>query len=88
MPVAIDKNLFVYLTKRAGYDMEDVAEWWNCPRSGVTRRLNDEIKLRRDEMEIWMRNVGVADAGPVFFPAIVAGKQLAGIPAAGEPDGC
>jgi hypothetical protein len=52
--------------------MDDVAKLWGCDRSGVSRRISGAVKLRRDEMEAWMRLVGVADAGPVFFPAIVA----------------
>jgi hypothetical protein len=67
----IDKNLFTYLTRRAGYDMDDVAKLWGCDRSGVSRRLSGAVKLTRDDMEAWMRLVGVADAGPVFFPAVV-----------------
>lgn len=86
MPV-IDKNLFVYLTKRAGYDMEDVAKLWGVPRSGVSKRLNGEVELRRGEMEDWMKMVGAADAGPVFFPAIVAQMQPGGSAVAGGSNG-
>lgn len=86
MPV-IDKNLFVYLTKRAGYDMEDVAKLWGVPRSGVSKRLNGEVELRRGEMESWMEMVGATDAGPVFFPAIVAGKKQGSATPAGASDG-
>lgn len=68
----IDKNLFCYLTKRAGYDIPDVAEWWGVGVVAVYRRLNGEVEIRRNEMEIWMRKVGVTDAGPVFFGALVA----------------
>ena len=71
----IDKNLFTYLTRSAGHDMDDVARIWNCSRSGVSARINGRVKLTRADMEAWMRLVGVADAGPVFFPAVVAGKQ-------------
>jgi hypothetical protein len=78
----IDKNLFTYLTRRAGYDMDDVAKLWGCDRSGVSRRLSGAVKLTRDDMEAWMRLVGVADAGPVFFPAIVTetGQASAVVP--------
>ena len=86
MPV-IDKNLFVYLTKRAGYDMDDVAELWGVPRSGVTKRLNGGVEIRRSEMESWMQMVGATDAGPVFFPAIVAGKQQGCTPQVGVSNG-
>lgn len=87
MPV-IDKNLFVYLTKRAGYDMDDVADLWGIPRSGVSKRLNGEVDIRRSEMESWMRMVGAADAGPVFFPAVVAEVQPVQIPCVGAANGC
>lgn len=83
----IDKNLFTYLTRRAGYDMDDVAKLWGCDRSGVSGRLNGRVKLTRDMMEAWMRFVGVADAGPVFFPRIGTekGQTSAGVP--GGTDG-
>lgn len=67
----IDKNLFIYLTKKAGFSIADVAERLGLPLSGLYKRLNGEIEFRRDEMEAWMAMVGVTDAGPVFFPATV-----------------
>lgn len=67
----IDKNLFIYLTKKAGYTIGDVAERLGLPLSGLYKRLNGEIEFRRDEMEAWMTLVGVTNAGPVFFPASV-----------------
>lgn len=84
---AIDINLFVYLTKRAGYDMEDVAQLWGVQRSGVTKRLNGEVELRRSEMEAWMQMVGAVDAGPVFFPAVVAQRQPGEICGVGAANG-
>lgn len=87
MVPVIDKNLFVYLTKRAGYDMEDVAELWGVPRSAVSKRLNGEVELRRKEMEDWMLLVGAADAGPVFFPAVVAQTQPGSAAAVGAANG-
>ena len=63
----IDKNLFTYLTRSAGYDMDTVAALWGCSRSCVSARINGRVKLTRADMEAWMRLVGVADAGPVFF---------------------
>lgn len=71
----VDRNLFTYLTKKAGRSLGDVAELWGVPLSGVYKRLNGEVEIRRSEMEAWMRFVGVKDAGPVFFPAIVADAQ-------------
>lgn len=71
----IDRNLFEYLTKRAGKTFQDVADAWNVPLSGVYKRLNGTVELRRDEMEAWMKLVGIRDAGPVFFPGIVAEMQ-------------
>jgi hypothetical protein len=68
----IDKNLFVYLTKRAGHTLQDVADLWGVGSSGVTKRLNGEVEIRRSEMESWMRLVGCTDAGPVFFAGLVA----------------
>lgn len=85
---AIDKNLFVYLTRRAGYDTDDVARIWGCDRSGVSRRLSGAVKLTRDDMEAWMRLVGVADAGPVFFPAVVAETVQAAPAVPGGVNGC
>ena len=83
----LDKNLFIYLTKRSGHTLSDVAELWDVPLSGVYKRLNEEIELRRDQMESWMLMVGARDAGPVFFPVLVAYSQP-DAPAAGGPDGC
>ena len=71
----IDKNLFVYLTKKAGYDIPDVAELWGVGLSAVYKRLNGEVEIRRSEMESWMRLVGVTDAGPIFFCGLVANTQ-------------
>lgn len=71
----IDRNLFVYLTKRAGKTLQDVADLWGVPLSGVYKRLTGAVEVRRDEMESWMRMAGVTDAGPVFFPTIVADMQ-------------
>lgn len=71
----IDKNLFLYLTKKAGHTVETVAEHLGLPLSSLYKRLNGEIEFRRDEMEAWMTLVGVRNAGPVFFPATVAKKQ-------------
>jgi hypothetical protein len=71
----IDKNLFIYLTKAAGRDLQDVAELWGVNLGAVYRRLNGEVEIRRDEMESWMRLVGVTDAGPIFFADLVANSQ-------------
>lgn len=79
----VDTNLFIYLTKAAGYDLKDVAEWWGVGLGAVYRRLNGEVELRRTEMEIWMRKVGVTDAGPIFFAGLVANSGLSSSPAAG-----
>lgn len=68
----MDRNLFIYLTKAAGFTLQDVAVWWGVPLGAVYKRLNGTIELRRSEMEVWMQKVGVADAGPVFFKASVA----------------
>lgn len=69
----IDKNLFIYLTKKAGYTLLDVAKLWQLESvSGVYKRLNGEIELRRSEIESWMKLVGIEDAGPIFFPRFVA----------------
>ena len=79
----IDKNLFIYLTKAAGYDLQDVADWWDVGLAAVYRRLSGEVELRRTEMEIWMRKVGVTDAGPIFFGGLVANSSLTNAPAVG-----
>lgn len=71
----IDKNLFIYLTKKAGFSTGEMAEHLGLPPSALYKRLNGEIEFRRDEMEKWMILVGVTNAGPVFFPASVAEKQ-------------
>ena len=86
MPV-IDVNLFEYLTKRAGYTLDDVAKMWDVSRSGVTRRLNGEVELRRSEMEAWMQMVGAVDAGPVFFPALLRVSNPIAEPAVGGTHG-
>jgi hypothetical protein len=78
----IDRNLFMYLTKRAGKSMQDVADAWKVPLSGVYKRLTGEVEIRRGEMESWMLLVGVGDAGPVFFPAVVAHAQQPALPTA------
>lgn len=63
----IDKNLFVYLTKKAGYTLQDVAKLWGVGLGAVYKRLRGEVDIRRSEMDSWMQMVGVKDAGPVFF---------------------
>lgn len=68
----IDKNLFVYLTKRAGKTLQDVADALEVPLSGVYKRLNSEVEFKRSEMDAWMKLVGVTDANPVFFAVEVA----------------
>lgn len=68
----VDRNLFIYLTKAAGFTLQDVADWWGVALGAVYKRLNGQIEPRRSEMEIWMQKVGVTDAGPVFFKASVA----------------
>lgn len=79
----IDKNLFLYLTKKAGYTLQDVADWWGVGLGAVYRRLNGEVELRRTEMEVWMQKVGVTDAGPIFFGGLVADSPLSCAPAVG-----
>ena len=77
----LDKDLFIYLTKKAGYDLPDVAEWWGVGLAAVYKRLNGQVDIRRSEMEQWMQKVGVTDAGPIFFGALVA-DSLPNTPAA------
>lgn len=79
----IDKNLFIYLTKAAGYDLRDVADWWGVGLGAVYRRLNHEVDIRRSEMDVWMCKVGVTDAGPIFFGGVVAETKLPHPAAAG-----
>jgi len=79
----VDKNLFIYLTKSAGFDLLDVADWWGVGLGALYKRLNGQVELRRSEMEIWMRKVGCTDAGPVFFGGLVANSPLSAAPAAG-----
>ena len=83
----IDKYLFEYLTKRAGKTYQDVADAWGVPLSGVYKRLNGDVELRRSEMELWMQMVGAKDASPIFFPTLVADLQPVNIPAAGASNG-
>ena len=71
----IDKNLFIYLTKKAGYDLQAVADLWGVGLGAVYKRLAGEVEIRRAEMESWMRLVGVSDAGPVFFSSLVTNTQ-------------
>lgn len=73
----IDKNLFIYLTKKAGYDLQAVADLWGVGLGAVYKRLAGEVEIRRAEMESWMRLVGVSDAGPVFFSGLVTNTQQA-----------
>ena len=68
----VDKDLFIYLTKKAGKDLQDVAALWGVRLGAVYKRLNGKVDIRRSEMESWMRMVGVTDAGPIFFGALVA----------------
>lgn len=68
----MDRNLFIYLTKAAGFTLQDVAVWWGVTLGAVYKRLNGKIEPRRSEMEVWMQKVGVTDAGPVFFKSSVA----------------
>lgn len=84
MIILIDKDLFIYLTKKAGYTLQDVAERWKLESlTGVYKRLNGEVEIRRSEMESWMEMVGAKDAGPIFFPKFVADRKQDGIAAAG-----
>jgi hypothetical protein len=78
----VDKNLFIYLTKAAGFDLQDVADWWGVGLGAVYRRLKGEVEIRRSEMDIWMQKVGVKDAGPVFFAVSVANTKPTEAPAA------
>jgi hypothetical protein len=78
----IDKDLFMYLTKKAGYSLQDVAAWWGVGLGAVYKRLCGQVELRRSEMEIWMQKVGVADAGPIFFARTVANTLPTEAPAA------
>lgn len=80
---SIDKNLFIYLTKAAGFDLQDVAEWWGVGLGAVYKRLSGLVEIRRSEMEIWMRKVGVTDAGPIFFGGLVADTKLSHTSVAG-----
>lgn len=80
----LDRHLFIYLTKKAGYTLQDVAKLWGLENvSGVYKRLTGEVELRRSEMESWMDFVGVRDAGPIFFPRFVAETKQEGTAAAG-----
>lgn len=80
----IDRDLFVYLTKKAGHTLQDVAKLWGLDHvSGVYKRLSGEVEIRRSEMESWMEFVGVKDAGPIFFPRFVTETQQIGAAAAG-----
>lgn len=79
----MDRNLFIYLTKKAGLTLQDVAAAWGVSLGGVYKRLNGVVEVRRDEMEAWMKLVGVKDAGPIFFPAFVADTQQCSCTAAG-----
>lgn len=80
----IDRDLFIYLTKKAGYTLQDVAERWKLESlTGVYKRLSGEVEIRRSEMESWMDMVGVKDAGPIFFPKFVAETKRESVAAAG-----
>ena len=72
MTSRVDKNLFIYLTKAAGRTLQDVADLWGVGLGAVYKRLSGEVEIRRDEMEAWMVMVGITDAGPIFFGALVA----------------
>lgn len=79
----VDKDLFIYLTKKAGFTLQDVAGWWGVSLGAVYKRLGGQVELRRSEMEIWMQKVGVTDAGPVFFKGVVANTLQPNASAAG-----
>lgn len=79
----IDKDLFCYLTKKAGFGLQDVADWWGVGLGAVYKRLNGTVELRRSEMDVWMQKVGVTDAGPIFFPSAVTDSLRSETPAAG-----
>ena len=83
----MDRNLFEYLTKRAGLTLQDVADAWGVNLSAVYKRLSGEVEIKRSEMEIWMLMVRTANAGPVFFPRLVAEMQHDLPIAAGGSDG-
>lgn len=68
----VDKLLFEYLTRKAGYTLDDVAKRLGFVRSQLSRRLNGELEFKRDEMEAWCEMVGATleGLGAVFFPKL------------------
>ena len=68
----VDKLLFEYLTRKAGYTLDDVAERLGFVRSQLSRRLNGEMEFKRNEMEAWAEMIGATleEVGAVFFPRL------------------
>lgn len=71
----VDKNLFIYITKSTGHTLGEAAAAMGLKIPGLSRRLNGFIPFKVCECEAWMKFVGVTDAGPIFFPGVVADKQ-------------
>lgn len=64
----VDRLLFTYISKKAGYSLSEVAKALGLTTSQLSRRLNGRIEFRRDEMEKWCILVGCMDLLSVFFP--------------------
>lgn len=79
----VDKNLFVYLTKKSGHSLGEAAEAMRLSPPSLSKRLSGATSFRQSEMEAWMVLAGVTDAGPVFFPAFVADSQFPKVTAHG-----
>ena len=76
----VDKELFIYLTRKAGYRLQDAAKAMGLKPNALSQRLNGKTPFKLKEMEAWMELVGCDNAGPVFFPRLCRGRLPADPP--------
>ena len=66
----VDRELFVYLTHKAGYRLQDAAKAMGLKPNALSMRLSGKTPFKLNEMEAWMDLVGCDNAGPVVFPRL------------------
>lgn len=71
----VNKLLFIYKTRAAGYSMEEIAKLLHLTRTGLSQRLNNKIEFKAKEIETWGQLIGPVFVTPVFFPSLVSFSQ-------------
>lgn len=73
----VNKLLFVYTTRSAGYSMDMIAKELRLTRASLSKKLNGKSEFRSNEIEAWGTAVGVQYITPVFFPSLVSSAEHA-----------